>query len=180
MIRTRVGYGGGIKLNPTYYSLGDHSETLQIDYDPSVTTYDKLLQVYWETHDPVRPSPSRQYSSFIFFHNEEQKRLALASKEAHEKRRGIRLYAEVVPYTTFYRAEGYHQKYFLQNTGELAVEYRAIYPADQDFINSTATARVNGFVGGYGNVASFDREAGRLGLSPKRSQILRSIVKRQM
>jgi peptide-methionine (S)-S-oxide reductase len=179
VVRTRVGYGGGTKENPTYHSLGDHSETLEVDFDPSVVKYEDLLRIYWESHDPVSRSWSRQYASFIFFHNEAQKRLALESKEKLEQKRGIRLHTEIVPYTTFFRAEGYHQKYYLQNTGEIAREYRAVYPADRDFTDSTATARANGYIGGYGSVASLEKEAARLGLSPRGLEALREIVKRR-
>jgi methionine-S-sulfoxide reductase len=174
-----VGYAGGTKENPGYHSLGDHSETLQIDFDPSRVTYEKLLEIYWTSHDPVSRSWSRQYASLILFHNEEQKRLAFASKESLERKLGTRIMTEIAPYTMFYRAEGYHQKYYLQNRKEIAREYRAVYPADKDFTDSTATARVNGYIGGYGNLASFDKEAGLLGLSPKGIQLLRDVVKRR-
>ena len=52
MVRTRVGYAGGMKINPTYYDLGDHTETIQIDYDPAKITYEKLLDVFWDSHNP--------------------------------------------------------------------------------------------------------------------------------
>ena len=79
IIRTRVGYSGGSKKNPTYYDLGGHTETIQIDYDPKKITYEELLDIFWESHEPTL-SLSSQYASIIFFHNEEQKKIAKKSK----------------------------------------------------------------------------------------------------
>ena len=81
MIRTRVGYAGGAKENPTYHNLGDHTETLQIDYDSSKISYEKLLELFWEEHDPTSRSWSRQYKAVVFYHDEEQKRLAIAGRD---------------------------------------------------------------------------------------------------
>merc|ERR1712026_93144 len=74
IIRTRVGYAGGSKVNPSYYSLGDHTETVDLDYDPNVTDYAELLNIFWNNHDPCTKQ-KRQYMSAIFYHDEEQKRL---------------------------------------------------------------------------------------------------------
>jgi len=80
VLRTRVGYAGGTKPNPTYRDLGDHAETVQVDYDLSKITYPELLNAFWTGHDPTHRSWSRQYASIIFVHNEEERRLAEASK----------------------------------------------------------------------------------------------------
>ncbi len=65
-VRTRVGYAGGTLANPTYYNLGDHTETIEMDYDPDVITYTELLAIFWNSHDPTSPSYSRHYKSIIF------------------------------------------------------------------------------------------------------------------
>ena len=80
-MRTRVGYAGGEKKNPTYHSLGDHTETIQIDYDPKQISYAKLLEVFWRSHDPLSRSCSRQHKAAVFYHNEEQKRLATETRD---------------------------------------------------------------------------------------------------
>ena len=74
--------------------------------------------------------------------------------------------AEIVPFSEFYLAEDYHQKYRLQQVPELVREFRAIYADSVDFVNSTAAARVNGYVGGHGTLASLEAEIDDLGLSP--------------
>ena len=179
MVRTRVGYAGGTTDNPTYYHLGDHTETIQIEYDPNPISYQELLDVFWAGHDPTRPASSRQYASIIFYHNEEQKRLAQESKERQEAQCGCQIYTEIVPATEFYQAEGYHQKYRLQQSLDLVSEFNAIYPDNRDFVNSTAAARVNGYVGGYGTLSDLQAEIDDLGLSPAASQILLDMVSRR-
>jgi peptide-methionine (S)-S-oxide reductase len=178
VIRTRVGYAGGSKENPTYYSLGDHSETIQIDYDPTQISYRQLLEVFWNSHNPIYESWSRQYMSIIFYHSEEQKRLAIETKESEEARLGRHIFTEIVPFSEFYLAEDYHQKYYLRQEPVLMAEFRAIYPATEDFIASTAVARVNGYVGGYGELATLEKELGLLGLSEAGRQRLLEIAAR--
>ena len=165
MVRTRVGYAGGTKENPTYYNLGGHSETIQIDYDPTRITYKELLDVFWDSHTPTMQAFSQQYKSIVFYHNEEQKRLALESKEEEEARLGSKIFTEIVPFTRFYLAEDYHQKYYLRQEATLMKDFDAIYPAAEDFIASTAAARVNGYVGGYGTLENLKQELDSLGLS---------------
>jgi peptide-methionine (S)-S-oxide reductase len=152
VIRTRVGYAGGTKDNPTYHNLGNHTETIQIDYDPEKISYEKLLEVFWDSHHPTSKPWSRQYMSIIFYHDEEQRRLALESKESEEVRLGSKIFTEIIPFSNFYLAEDYHQKYYLQGVKELKRDFRAVYADTADFVNSTAAARVNGYVGGYGSV----------------------------
>ena len=165
MIRTRVGYAGGSTNNPTYYNLGDHSETIQIDYDPTNVTYEELLEVFWDSHYPTAQPWSRQYMSIVFYDNEDQRRLAIESKEREESRLGHDIVTEIIPYSEFYLAEDYHQKYYLRQEGELVRELIAIYPDISDLINSTAMARLNGYVGGYGTPETLEKELNSLGLS---------------
>lgn len=178
MIRTRVGYAGGSKENPTYYSLGDHSETIQIDYDPTQISYGQLLEVFWNSHNPTYEPWSRQYMSIIFYHSEDQRRLAIETKESEEARLGRHVFTEIVPFSEFYLAEDYHQKYYLRQESALMAEFRAIYPATEDFVASTAVARVNGYVGGYGELATLEEELSLLGLSEAGRQRLLEIAAR--
>ncbi len=166
MVRTRVGYAGGKKRNPTYHSLGDHTETLQLDYDPARISYEELLEIFWNSHSPTRRSWSKQYMVAVFYHDEAQRQLALASKAQQAAKYAAEITTEILPATEFYLAEDYHQKYMLRYTSELLDEYRAIYPDPKDFVNSTATARVNGYVSGYGELDQLQVELESLGLSP--------------
>jgi peptide-methionine (S)-S-oxide reductase len=149
VVRTRVGYAGGTTESPTYHNLGDHTETIQIDYDPTLISYEQLLEIYWDSHNPTGQPWSRQYMSIIFYHNSEQRELAVESKQRAEASSGRQFYTEIIPFSEFHLAEDYHQKYYLQQVPELMKESAAIYPNFPDFIESTAVARINGYVGGH-------------------------------
>jgi peptide-methionine (S)-S-oxide reductase len=119
---TRVGYTGGKLPNPSYKDVctdqTGHAEAVEIEYDPAKLSYEQLLQVFWENHDPTQlnrqgPDWGTQYRSAIFFHTPEQEAAAKASKEALEKsgRFTKKIVTQIVPATTFYQAEDYHQRY---------------------------------------------------------------------
>ncbi len=124
-----VGYLGGTLENPTYKDVctgrTGHAEVVQIEYDPAEVAYDKLLDVFWENHDPTSlnrqgPDVGTQYRSAIFYHTPEQKRLAEESKERLEASGRFReasgrfrrpIVTEITEASTFYPAEDYHQRY---------------------------------------------------------------------
>ena len=176
IVRTRVGYCGGTRENPTYRSLGDHSETLQMDFDPERLSYGDLLEAFWKSHSPEYRSWSRQYASFIFFHGEEQREAALESRSREETRLKKRVYTEIVPYPVFYLAEDYHQKYYMRHYPELMSDFSRMYPDTREFIKSTAAARVNGYAAGCGNLARLKSELGSFGLTPEGNKRLMDIV----
>ena len=177
-MRTRVGYAGGTTADPTYRDLDGHSETIQIDYDPEQISYEELLRVFWDSHSPTSRPWSRQYASIIFYHDEAQRQLAEETKEQEASRQGMPVFTEIEPFSRFHLAEGYHQKYRLQQVTPLAEAYRAIYPDDADFANSPAATKVNGYVAGYGTQESLEAEIDDLGLTPEAEQTLRDIVDR--
>jgi peptide-methionine (S)-S-oxide reductase len=119
---TRVGYIGGTTVNPTYKDVctdrTGHAEAVEVTFDPTQISYDQLLNVFWENHDPTQvnrqgPDFGTQYRTAIFFHSPEQERQALASKEALEKSHRFTkpIATQIVPAPTFYEAEDYHQQY---------------------------------------------------------------------
>jgi peptide-methionine (S)-S-oxide reductase len=116
--------------------------------------------------------------SNIFYHNEEQKRLALEKLDSLEAETGHKLYTEIVPAGEFYPAEEYHQKYYLQHMREIYNEYKTIYPDMNDFLNSTAVTRANGYAGGFGTEEAFREELDSLGLSEKSMANLAEIAGR--
>lgn len=171
-----MGYAGGTKSSPTYQSLGDHTETIQIDYDPTRITYGELLDLFWENHQPTSKAWSRQYMAAVFYHDEEQNSLALASRDREAIATGKKIHTEILPFTGFTLAENYHQKYRLQREKDLMQEFSRIYPSFEDIINSTSAARVNGYLGGYGTGARLKDDLDRLGLSPKAGRQLLQYV----
>jgi len=125
VIKVESGYMGGNTPNPTYREvctgLTGHAETTKITFDPSVISYAELLEVLWTTHDPTTlnrqgADAGTQYRSVIFYQNEEQKKIAEKSKaEVATKIWDKPIVTEIVPATTFYEAEDYHQDYFANN-----------------------------------------------------------------
>lgn len=95
---------GLIFISTTLFFRGDHTESVQIDYDPKVTSYDKLLKLFWNNHDSTA-CHTRQYMSAIFYHNEEQKEAAEKSKEVHQKKKMRPVVTKILKAETFYDAE---------------------------------------------------------------------------
>jgi len=123
VLSTTVGYTGGEKPNPTYeeVSMGNtgHAEAVEIMYDPSQVSYEQLLDLFWKNIDPTTLNQQfsdrgTQYRTAIFYYSEEQKKLAIASKEKLEKSGKFRgsIVTEIIPASPFYPAEDYHQKYY--------------------------------------------------------------------
>ena len=119
---TTAGYMGGTLKSPTYRDVctdkTGHAEVVQIDFDPSVVSYNDLLRIFWETHNPTTPNrqgpdEGTQYRSVIFFHTPEQEAAARASMEELERAKVFMrpIVTEIVPAQEFWRAEDYHQKY---------------------------------------------------------------------
>jgi peptide-methionine (S)-S-oxide reductase len=122
VVDAAAGYEGGHMLNPTYKDVctdrTGHAEVVEIKYNPSKITYDRLLEVFWKSHDPTQvnrqgPDVGAQYRSVIFFHTPEQEKIARESKAALEKSGRLRgpVATVIEPAQTFYRAEDYHQQY---------------------------------------------------------------------
>lgn len=165
VLRTRVGYSGGTKKNPSYHNLGDHTETIQIEFDPERISYEKLLDIFWQGHSPESSSWSRQYMAAVFFHNETQRRLAMESKERVAVTLTAKIKTQILPYTGFSPAEDYHQKFHLRDEPTLMEEFKQMYPRAGEFVASTAAARVNGYLGGYGTLQELNKEVESYGLS---------------
>lgn len=178
VVRTRVGYAGGTTVDPTYHEIGDHSETLQLDYDPSATSYERLLEVFWQSHDPTQRAWSRQYMAAVFPHNDVQERLAVETRDRLPAARQSRISTQVVPASRFYQAEAYHQKYYLRQAPELMRVFEAVYPHTEDLIASTAAARVNGYLSGAGTAHALAMDIDGLGLTGPAAETLRRIVRR--
>ena len=135
VVSTVVGYTGGTQKNPTYEEVSSgrtgHAESIEVTFDPKMVSYEELLDIFWMNIDPTTPNrqfadAGTQYRSAIFYHNEDQKRLAEKSKEKlHQSGKFDKpIVTEIVPATHFYPAEEYHQKYYLKNTAHYKA-YRA-------------------------------------------------------
>ena len=126
---TQVGYSDGATKNPTYEDVctdtTGHAEAVEVDYDPQEVSYEELLKIFWNNHNPTTlnrqgPDVGKQYRSAVFFHTPEQKKVAMEMKEklnpiAREKFQSD-IVTEIKPASDFYRAEEYHQQYFTKSS----------------------------------------------------------------
>jgi peptide-methionine (S)-S-oxide reductase len=126
---TQVGYSDGVTKNPTYEDVctdtTGHAEAVEVDYDPQEVSYEELLKIFWNNHNPTTlnrqgPDAGKQYRSAVFFHTPEQKKAAIEMKEklnptAREKFQSD-IVTEIKPASDFYRAEEYHQQYFAKSS----------------------------------------------------------------
>jgi methionine-S-sulfoxide reductase len=128
VMETQVGYTGGSTKNPTYEQVSSgttgHAESVELKFDPSVVSYEKLLDLFFKMHDPTTldqqgNDTGTQYRSAIFYHGEAQKKVALAFKEKVEKSKAWKgpITTQIAPAQAFYSAEAYHQKYLVKNPG---------------------------------------------------------------
>ena len=172
-----MGYAGGEMEGPSYGHMGDHTETVQVDFDPGRITYAQLLEIFWDTHRPTSRNGSRQYMNAIFYQDDEQRRVAMESKIAMEQKIDGTIRSQVLPLRLFTMAEDYHQKYILKQNAKLKNEMSRIYPQHRDFVASTAVARLNGYAGRNGTRDQLSREVETLGLSAQGKRILSEMVR---
>ena len=122
VVATSVGFTGGHTRNPSYrqvcYDDTGHAEAVMVEFDPKIVSYEKLLQIFWDLHDPTTlnrqgPDEGDQYRSAIFFHSPEQKAAAIASRDKLQASGELsgKIVTQIVPASAFYRAEEYHQQY---------------------------------------------------------------------
>ena len=134
VVSTQVGYSGGRTPAPTYEQVCSgrtgHAEAVEVTYDPTLVSYDDLLRVFWENHDPTTPNRQgpdvgEQYRSAIFFHTPEQEAAAKASVASLEAEKRFRrpIVTQIVPAGPFHRAEEYHQQY-LEKRGQASCHIR--------------------------------------------------------
>lgn len=128
VVQTRAGYCGGRLTNPTYEQVctgkTGHAEAVQVEFDADMVSYSRLLDVFWEMHDPTQmnrqgPDVGSQYRSALFYYSKEQKKMAVASLAKWQKKLGAgkKIVTEIVKAGEFYAAEEYHQDYF-KKTGK--------------------------------------------------------------
>jgi len=151
VLRTRVGFAGGTTKQPVYRNMGDHTETIEITYQPEIIAYDDLLTVFWENHYPNRDEyKGRQYISLIRYFSEEQRETAERVKQLMELRLGEPIETEIAPFDTFIEADEGHQKYYLKRYPKAMAQLKSLYPDTWLMTNSTFAARLNGLVKSFG------------------------------
>jgi len=142
VVRTRVGYAGGTDPDPTYHALGDHTEVVQLDYDPSRIGYRALLEAAFAAHDPDRQPAKQQYHHIVCPETDRQR----AALEAYLDGEGYAredVATRIEPLSAFYPAESYHQKYTLRTDRTLLDLFAEAGYDDEAIRESPAAAKLN-------------------------------------
>jgi peptide-methionine (S)-S-oxide reductase len=156
-----VGYTGGAKDAPTYRSMGGHTESVLVAFDPSEISVKTLVDRFWESHHPLQNISMKQYRNVVFYHDETQLEVIEATREALEKRLGSKVGTMIEAATAFFPAEDYHQKYLLRKSSSIYSTLRGTYPEEADFVAATVSARLNGYLDGKGDLAEVEKELNR-------------------
>jgi len=124
--------------------MGDHTESIQVDFDPAVISYRQLLELFWGEHDPCNRSYSTQYKAALWVHDAEQRKVAEEMQRLIAAKTGRAVLTEILPVGTFTRAEDYHQKFYLRQWRRLAAEVLKRTGDGKAFTDSPAAAKLNG------------------------------------
>ena len=154
VVRTRVGYAGGTTRDPTYHSLGNHTEVFQVEFDPDAITYRDLLDVVFESHNPRHRTSKTQYQNVVLAATPAQQETLtefLSSRGFTADGIGTR----IEQLTRFYPAEDYHQKYKLRSVSSLMDAFDDAGYGDEAVRESPIAAKLNGYAAGH-DVAAFD------------------------
>ncbi|MGN7359732.1 peptide-methionine (S)-S-oxide reductase MsrA [Paenibacillus sp. SAF-054] len=179
VLRTRTGYAGGTLVNPTYRRMGDHSESVELVYEPEILPYEQILRVFWDHHNPVNINgyKGRQYQSLLLYRSSEQKEaIDRVLEERRESGRGEPA-TEVHPLTTFHPAEEKHQKYYLKRHPDAVAKLLTLYPSRADMDESMLAARLNGLAKGYANRSAVIEEVMEWPLPQAERERIMTLVK---
>lgn len=163
VVRTRTGYAGGTLADPTYRRIGDHTETIEVEFDPAVLTYEEILRIFWNNHNPININgyKGRQYQSMLLYRSPGQREAiqhVLEELRASGKEEPA---TEIHPFTIFYPAEEKHQKYYLKRHPDAVGKLLGLYSSISDMDRSTLAARLNGLAKGYTNRSGIVEEVKR-------------------
>ena len=148
VVRTRVGYAGGTKTDPTYHDLGDHTEAVQVDYDPATRSFAELLDLVFRSHDPNQQTRKTQYQNIVFVVTADQRETLADYLDANGYTAdGIATRIEQSP--GFVPAEDYHQKYSLRNKRSIMQAFEDAGYDETAIRESPAAATLNGHVVGH-------------------------------
>lgn len=152
VVRTRVGYAGGTKVDPTYHSLGDHTEVFQLDFDPEIVSYTELLDHVFRSHDPRSQTRKTQYQNIVLTETAAQQK----ALEEFLQTRGLSTDAidtRIEQLSRFYLAEDYHQKYTLRSKRTFMNAFEELGYDETQLRESPAAAKLNGYASGHDTTA---------------------------
>jgi peptide-methionine (S)-S-oxide reductase len=148
VVRTRVGYAGGTKRDPTYHSLGDHTEVFQVEFDPGTIAYRDLLEMVFNSHNPQHQTRKTQYQNVVLVATAAQQ----ATLNEFLTTQGLTvdgIGTRIEQLSRFYVAEDYHQKYKLRSVSSLMDTFEAAGYGDNELRESPIAAKLNGYAAGH-------------------------------
>ncbi|SFT12921.1 peptide-methionine (S)-S-oxide reductase [Paenibacillus sp. BC26] len=158
--RTRVGFAGGTTDNPKTRHTGDHTEMVEIEFDPAIVRLETILALFWNNHNPanINNYRDRLYNSLVLYRDKAQLSVIQeVMKSRGEQGKGVPA-TEYMPYTVFYPAEDRHQKYFLKRFPDAIAKLRTLFPTDDELTQATLAARLNGIAKGFANMDQIIQE----------------------
>lgn len=155
VIRTCVGYAGGTSESPTYRDMGDHTETVQLAFDPHIISFEELVEIFWNSHNPlnINDYKGKQYRSLLFYSDEHQLEMIHQVSQRRIERGEVEPATDIMPISPFYLAEDRHQKYYLKRFPDAMRKLRHLFMTEKEIQNATLAARLNGLAKGYTNMA---------------------------
>ncbi|XP_055378000.1 peptide methionine sulfoxide reductase-like isoform X2 [Condylostylus longicornis] len=171
VLRTRVGYSGGSQ-EFSYSDIGDHTEAVEIEFDPSIISYEELLHIFWNNHEyDYTVKTKRKYMSMVLYHSEEQKEIAEHSKIVEQTKRSPEtIRTEISQATIFHPSEDHQQKYRLQQHKDFML---TLGMNSELLQKSYVAAKLNGYLVGSGTVKQFENEIHSLGLTPSQADYVK-------
>lgn len=154
-----MGYAGGTTPAPTYKQMGNHTECLQMDFDPTQISFDEIVRHFWSSHNSNRGNyKGRQYLSIFLYHDDFQKEVLKKVKQEIPETNSPPIGTEMGPLAHFTLAEDRHQKYYLKRYSNATHKLRDYFFTEEAFNNATLVARLNSFVKGYGTLSALKEE----------------------
>lgn len=173
VLRTRVGFAGGTTPKPTYRHMGDYTEAIEIDFDPSIISYEEILRAFWQNHYPNRGNyKGRQYISLLRYHGDRQRETIDRVKAETAKKLGEPIETDIGVFENFTPAEERHQKYYLKRYPNTLEQLQDLFPKAEHLADSTFAARLNGFVKGYGKMQQLKNEIATWNIEKENQEIL--------
>ncbi|WP_338742536.1 peptide-methionine (S)-S-oxide reductase [Haloplanus salilacus] len=148
VVRTRVGYAGGTTSDPSYHALGDHTEVVQVDFDPAVVSYRTLVETVCQ-HHPLHTQPQKPQYQHLVLPSTPSQRATIGAVLADLGETATSVDTRIERLSQFYPAETYHQKYRLRSATAFVDAFDAARYTDEDFRDSPIAATLNGYVAGH-------------------------------
>ncbi|GGD97185.1 peptide-methionine (S)-S-oxide reductase MsrA [Paenibacillus nasutitermitis] len=179
VVRTRTGYAGGTSVDPVYRHMGDHTETVRIDFNPAIIAFEDILDLFWDSHNPanINDYKGTQYKSLLLYDDGEQEeaiRQVLAKRKEQGKSEPD---TEVAPLSAFYPAEDKHQKYYLKRYSHAIEKLSLLYPSPEDRVHSTLAARLNGLAKGYTSLERIIEELPQWPIDPETRERMTGLIR---